>query len=85
MDSAGRKGTPHAPGIPLAMVRPGCRTKLVAVRGGRGMVQRLAAMGLVPGAEIEVVSTNGAGPMVIKVMESRVVLGRGMAQRIVVN
>ena len=85
MNSAGRKGTPHVPGIPLAMVRPGCRTRLVAVRGGRGIVQRLAAMGLVPGVEIEVVSTNGAGPMVIKVMESRVMLGRSMTQKIVVN
>ena len=67
------------------MVRPGCRTRLVAVHGGRGIVQRLAAMGLVPGVEIEVVRADGTGPMVIKVMGSRLMLGRGMAQKIVVN
>ena len=85
MNNTAHSRIPRDPGIPLAMVRPGCRVRLVAVHGGRGLIGRLSAMGLVPGVEIEVLNTNGAGPMVVKVMGSRLMLGRGLAQKVLVN
>ncbi len=42
-------------------------------------------MGLVPGAEIEVLRNSLHGPFLISVKGSRIALGRGMAQDIVVE
>lgn len=71
--------------MPLSMVRPGCKVRLVGVRAGRGLVQRLSAMGLVPGVELEVLKVAGRGPMVVRVKETRLMLGRGLAHRVMVS
>ena len=70
---------------PLSTVRSGQRVRLAAIEAGRSLNSRLIAMGLVPNAEITVISNNHPGPFVILVKRSKVVLGRGMAQKIMVN
>jgi len=52
---------------------------------GDGLTARLAAMGLLPGAEIEVLSNSNRGPFIVAVKGTRVVLGRGVAQKILVE
>jgi Fe2+ transport system protein FeoA len=42
-------------------------------------------MGFVPGDEIQVVSNGVPGPLVVLVKGSRLVLGRGMAEKILVK
>ena len=69
----------------LAMVDEGKRVRLVAVHSGVGLKGRLAAMGLVPGVEIEVVRNRFRGPFVLEVKGSRMMLGRGMAHKILVE
>ena len=71
--------------MPLAIVQVGRRVRLVAVDAGRGLQGRLAAMGLVPGVEIEVLRNSMHGPFLIAVKGSRIMLGRGMAQKIMVT
>lgn len=73
------------PPIPLSFVRAGGRVRLVTVRAGRGLAGRLAEMGFLPGDELEVVSNGVPGPLVVLVKGSRLVLGRGMAERILVR
>jgi ferrous iron transport protein A len=73
------------PPIPLSMVESGRNVRLVMVRAGRGLVQRLADMGFVPGVQIRVVSNNAAGPLVVLVKGSRLMLGRGMAHKMLVQ
>ena len=68
----------------LTMVKSGQRVRFLAVRAGRGLQARLAAMGLVPGVEIEVVRNSMQGPFIIDVKGSRLMLGRGMANKIIV-
>ena len=70
---------------PLSTVRSGQRVRLAAIEAGRSLNIRLSAMGLVRNVEITVVSNNHPGPFVILVKRSKVVLGRGMAQKIMVN
>ena len=67
--------------MPLTMAQAGTQVRLIAVEAGRGLQARLAAMGLVPGTEIEVISNGLRGPFIIGVKGSRIVLGRGMAQQ----
>lgn len=71
--------------MPLTMVKAGKRVRLTRVNGGRGIQARLAAMGLVPGVEIEVVNNNRRGPIIVAVRESRLAIGRGMAHKIIVT
>jgi len=74
------------PVMPLTMVRENARARVAIVYGGRGLVQRLAAMGIYPGAEVTLIRGGySPGPLVAKVGESRIALGRGMAQRVMVE
>jgi ferrous iron transport protein A len=69
----------------LTMVTEGARAVLRSIEGGRQMRGRLAALGLLPGTELEVVQNSGNGPFVVAVRGSRIVIGRGMAARIEVD
>jgi Fe2+ transport system protein FeoA len=71
--------------MPLALIREGTKTILRSIQGGRGLRGRLAAMGLVPGAEITVLRNGGGGPFVVAVNDNRICIGRGMAMKIEVE
>jgi ferrous iron transport protein A len=66
------------------MIQSGKTVKLVCVEAGRGLNSRLAAMGLLPNVEITVINNGHPGPFVISVKGSRMMLGRGMADKIMV-
>ena len=70
--------------MPLTIIQAGRRVRLVAVNAGQGLEGRLSAMGLVPGVEIEILRNSLHGPFLIAVKGSRIMLGRGMAQKIMV-
>lgn len=53
--------------------------------GGKGIISRLAGMGIGIGQIVEVVKNEGRGPVIVKVGESKVAIGRGMASKIVVE
>ena len=69
---------------PLSNVQSGETVKLASIEAGRGLHSRLASMGLVPNVEITVVSNSQPGPFVISVKNSKMMLGRGMAHKIMV-
>jgi Fe2+ transport system protein FeoA len=71
--------------ILLSTIKSGQTVKLAGVEVGRGLNSRLAAMGLLPNVEITVVSNGHPGPFVISVKGSRMMLGRGMADKIMVS
>ena len=77
--------TAQAPMFPLALAADGRQVQIRRVLGGHGLQRRLLAMGLAPGAQIRVVRNDHGGPLVIGVMDSRFMLGRGMAQHILVS
>lgn len=69
---------------PLSTVKPGQTVKLARIEAGRGLNSRLASMGLVPNVEITVVNSGQPGPFIITVKDSKMMLGRGMAHKIMV-
>lgn len=71
--------------IPLSKIRSGRTVKLASVKAGRGLNSRLAAMGLLPNVQITVVNNGHPGPFVVSVKGSRMMLGRGMADKIMVR
>jgi Fe2+ transport system protein FeoA len=70
---------------PLSAVETGEMVRLVRVDAGRGLNSRLASMGFVPNVEITVVSNGHPGPFVIVVKDVKMVLGRGVAHKIMVR
>lgn len=69
----------------LSQIPPGKKVRLEYVDAGFGLKSRLASMGLVPRIEILVVSSGRPGPIVVSVKDTRLVLGRGMADKIMVS
>ena len=70
--------------MPLSFVDSGESVKIIEVQGGHGIKKRLSEIGLVPGTKITVIQ-NGGGPFIIEVRGSRIVLGRGIAHRVMVT
>jgi len=70
---------------PLSAVLDGQTVTLVQVDAGRGLKSRLASMGLLPNTEITVISNKHPGPFMISVKKTKMVLGRGMAHKIMVR
>jgi len=71
--------------IVLSELSIGENAVLISCHGGRGMTGRLTTLGFIPGVEIEMTQNYGHGPLVVKVRESRVALGRGEARKILVH
>jgi Fe2+ transport system protein FeoA len=68
----------------LSAVETGKKAYIVAVDSGQGLKGRLAAMGLVPGVPVDVILNSPRGPFILAIKGSRVMLGRGMAAKIIV-
>ncbi|MBN1508158.1 MAG: ferrous iron transport protein A [Sedimentisphaerales bacterium] len=75
----------ETPAKPLSKVDAGKTVRFVRVDAGRGLNSRLAAMGFVPNTAITVVSNGHPGPFVIIVKDARMILGRGVAHKIMVK
>ncbi len=73
-----------APVQPLAEVPAGRRVVLEQVRQGKRLRERLLSMGLPPGATLAVLSNRG-GAVVIGRGASRIAIGRGMAEQLLVR
>jgi ferrous iron transport protein A len=77
--------------IPLALLPVGAKGKITRIRGGRGLVRRLSDMGFTRDAEVTVVCSHCShhrghgGPLVVAIKDSRIVFGRGIATKIMVQ
>jgi ferrous iron transport protein A len=60
----------------LSDLPDGFRGVVAGVTGGRELTSRLAAMGLTAGTEIVVLQNRGFGPMLARVRDTRIALGR---------
>ena len=69
----------------LASIHTGRQVQLVAINAGRSLQGRLLSMGLIRGAEIQMIANQGSGPLLVGLGKSRMTLGRGMAEKIIVK
>ena len=72
-------------GKPLSNVVSGSTVILASIQAGKELKNRLAAMGMVPNAEIRVLTNNPMGPFVVCVKGSKIMLGRSMVHKIMVR
>ncbi|MEJ2724912.1 MAG: transcriptional repressor [Deltaproteobacteria bacterium] len=73
------------PLLPIAMAKPGERVVIKEVMGGREVRVRLASMGLRTGDRLEIINNNGMGRLIVGHASTRLALGRGIAQKIMVS
>jgi Fe2+ transport system protein FeoA len=69
----------------LSEVPAGQTVRLVKVDAGHGLTSRLAAMGLLANVSVEVLRNDFRGQLIVRVKNTKVVLGRGMAQKVQVR
>ncbi|HFQ80229.1 MAG TPA: Fur family transcriptional regulator [Desulfobacterales bacterium] len=73
------------PSLPLYMAAAGERVQITNIIGGREVKRRLTGMGLTMGADIEIISSNPSGPLVVVVNGTRLALGIGVAGKVMVT
>jgi len=72
--------------LTLAQMRIGQTGTVVGVMGGMGLMRRLDALGIRQGKKVTKISSAlFRGPVTLRVNNSQVALGFGMAKRIVVE
>jgi Fe2+ transport system protein FeoA len=69
----------------LVQLTPGARAVVSELQGGRGFASRLAGMGISVGCQIEMLQNPAHGPLLVRVRDTRIALGRGEASNIVVR
>lgn len=73
------------PALPLPMLGAGQTAQVTGIaQAGRISSQKLVAMGILPGVKITVLNTQ-SGPIMLRIGEGRFAIGRGLAQRILVQ
>lgn len=70
--------------MPLNIIGVGKSAEIDNLTGSENMCKKLMEMGMNKGAVIQIVK-NDAGSLIIRIGESRLVLGRGMAQKVMVR
>ncbi|MEJ2566667.1 MAG: FeoA family protein [Gammaproteobacteria bacterium] len=69
----------------LDQLAAGSRAVVSELQGGRGFASRLAGMGISVGCQIEMLQNPAHGPLLVRVRDTRIALGRGEASKIVVR
>ncbi len=70
----------------LIDMKEGQRGIIVSILGGRMATKRLADLGVTPGTKVKVLrNAPFHGPIEIEARDSRLVLGRGLASKVLVK
>ena len=70
--------------IKLTESAPGAHVIINKITGGDKLRDKLLSMGLLPGKNIEILSIRKNGPVIVKVNDTRIVIGHGMASKILI-
>ena len=71
--------------MPLCFLRSGQCGVVCDFCGGKEIRKRLHDLGLHNGSQVEIMQNENSGPLIIKIKnDSRLALGRGMAQKVMV-
>ena len=71
--------------MPLAMAGEGEIVSVHCIDCGMGLKRRLCDLGLYDNTKVKVVKNDISGPIIITVKDSKLVIGRGQANKILVE
>ncbi len=70
---------------PLGFLAPGEAGVIKEVAGGIRIKEKLRDMGMTKGKTLRMIQNNACGPVIVALEEARLALGRGMAQKVLVE
>lgn len=71
--------------IPLNAVNNGETVSIESLNGGKVFIQRISDLGFTKNTELTVLDNSFCGPILIKIKESRIAIGQGEANKIIVS
>lgn len=72
--------------IPLALIEEGEKVEIVdLIKKGKTMSCHLRDIGVFVGKVVEVINNQRHSPILLKIDDSRIAIGRGMAMKIIVR
>ncbi len=71
--------------IELSKARENSVVKIAGFNCGFRLIARLNELGIYKGAKIKILKNDGHGPIVLKIKESRIAIGRGESQKILIE
>ena len=86
-DVTGQEAAERSVGAEASLVRlgelnEGERATVQGFDAGHNLVSRLSALGFTPQAEVVMIQNFGSGPLIVKVRDTRIALGRGEAMKV---
>jgi Fur family ferric uptake transcriptional regulator len=71
--------------FPLFFAKKNEIVRIAELRGGRHFKDKCINQGIIPGQKVEVLNNTERGPYIIGINNSRVIIGHGMLNRILVQ
>jgi len=70
----------------LSETNEGSSVRIHRINGGEGLKSKLLSMGIIPEQKVVLVKKSGEhGPVIIRVNNTRIIIGHGMAEKITVT
>ena len=69
----------------LKELKTGERAVIKEIMGGINLRRKLVQLGLIPGTEVKIVENRKFGPVIIEVFGTRLIIGEGMAGKVVIK
>lgn len=69
----------------LAQLSTGEHATILQFSGGRTVTTRLTSLGFTPGVDVQMTQNLGRGPLIVTVRGAQVALGRGEAEKIIIQ
>jgi ferrous iron transport protein A len=84
-DTAGRGVGAEASLVRLGELKAGEQATIQGFDGGHSLVSRLSALGFTPQTQVVMIQNYGSGPVIVKVRDTRIALGRGEAMKVLLK
>jgi DtxR family transcriptional regulator, Mn-dependent transcriptional regulator len=81
----GNESKPDIEEIPLCKLSRGHSGLLSSYKGGRGMLGRCLSLGFTPGSKVTMLENFNKGPLLVKIHNTEVALGRELAEKIMID
>jgi ferrous iron transport protein A len=69
----------------LSELKAGEQATIQGFDAGHGLISRLSVLGFTPQAQVTMLQNYGSGPVIVKMRETRIALGRGEAMKVWVS
>ena len=71
--------------VPLCSAKAGCKLKVSRIEGNRGLCARMAALGIYPGAEMQLLCAGCGRPCLVRVNGGTLSIGKCISEKILVT